>query len=200
MRKTVIFMGLALSLFPLAKGQQRREAGHVDDPSAPDVAHFIVSVARVYDSLRDLYMDSDLVVQGDIGRVLPARDISISPRSHNLVTDVVMNVTRTFKGPAMSQVAIVQTGGKQGNRERISDQYRIMQTGEHYVLFLKQDPRRQSIALAGTPTYGVIGAWEGIFELVNNAVQLSPAATGSMRDRYHGKPPDVLLKDLSSLP
>ena len=90
-----------------------------------------------------------LVVQGEIGRVLSARDVSRSTRSHTLVTDLVLNVTMTFKGPAMSEVAVVQLGGKQGNRERIPDQYRMMRTGERYILFLKQDPRSQSVALAG---------------------------------------------------
>jgi hypothetical protein len=200
MRDAIVFMGLALlSLVPMAQGQQRREAGHIDDPSAPDVAHFTATPLRVYDSLTDLYMDSDLVVQGEIGRVLPARDVSRSTRSHTLVTDLVLNVTMTFKGPAMSEVAIVQLGGKQGNRERIPDQYRMMRAGEHYILFLKQDPRSQSVALAGIPTYAVTGAWAGIFELVNNTLQLSPAANPSLRDRYQGKPRDVLLTDLGSL-
>lgn len=60
MRDAIVFIGLALSLAPMAQGQQRREAGHIDDPSAPDVAHFTATPLRVYDSLTDLYMDSDL--------------------------------------------------------------------------------------------------------------------------------------------
>ncbi|HEX4138101.1 MAG TPA: hypothetical protein VHY84_26055 [Bryobacteraceae bacterium] len=199
MYKAMNWVVLVLIITPLSQGQQRREAGHVDDPSVSDVAHFTVTVAREYDSIPPLYSDSDLVVQATVSTVFPARDLSLSNRSHTLVTDILLNVKRTFKGPTLTELAVVQLGGTLGKMQRIPDQFRMMQNGEQYVLFLKQDPRMQSVALAGTVTYSVTGGYAGIFQLVNNTLQLSPAAHINLRDRYQGKLPDVLLADLGNL-
>jgi hypothetical protein len=142
-KKANVCLALMLTVLPVAFGQNRRQAGQVEDPSLPDVAHFTATVVREYDSVAGLFSDSDLVVQADVKSVLPTRDLSTTPRTHNLVTDAVVTVTRTFKGPLLSEVAVVQMGGIQGNRQRIPDQYRLLKQGEHYVLFLKQDPRMQ---------------------------------------------------------
>src|SRR6516162_7805499 len=79
MHKEILCVVLVmLCAVPPSIGQQTREAGHVDDPSALDSAHFMVSVVREYNSIAGFYLDSDLVTQGDIKKVLPTRDVSRS--------------------------------------------------------------------------------------------------------------------------
>ena len=201
MHKEILRVALVmLCAVPPSIGQQTREVGHVDDPSALDSAHFMVSVVREYDSIAGLYLDSDLVIQGDIKKVLPTRDVSTpGGRGHTLITDFVVNVTHTFRGTAVSEVAVLQLGGVQGNMQRIPDQYRLMRAGEQYVLFLTQDRRLQSAALDYIPTYSVTGAWAGLFQIVNNALQLSPATHAALRGRYEGQVPTLLLSDLESM-
>ena len=200
MHKVAVRIVLTLTLAPLLAGQQRHKPGQIDDPSVPDVAHITVSVVREYDSVTDLYSDSDLVVQGHIKSVLPTQDLSTVPSMRNLLTAAVANVTHTFKGSASSQVAVAQLGGVQGMRQRIPDQYRLLQEGEDYVCFLKKDSRLQSLAPAEIPVYSVTGAWAGLFQILNNAIKLSPVVHAGLRARYEGRNPDVLLADLGSLP
>jgi hypothetical protein len=197
MRKATASITLLLASLPFAAGRQRRQTGQIDDPSAPDSAHFIVDVIRVYESVGDLYSDSDLVIQGGVKSVLPTQDLASPSRpAHNLITAAVIDVNRTFKGAAASEISVVQTGGSQGNRRRIPDQYRLMRQGEQYVLFLKRDPRFQTATVSTIPMYAVTGAWAGLFQIVNDVLQLSPAAHADLHARYEGRYLDVLLADL----
>lgn len=197
MHKAEVCILVSLTLAPLLA--QRRTPGQPDNPSVPDIAHIQASVVREYDSITDLYSASDLVVQVHVKSVLPTQDLSTNPRTHNLLTAAVVTVTHTFKGSA-NQVAVAQAGGVQGNRQRIPDQYHLLQMGEDYVLFLTRDQRLQSLAPADIPVYSVTGAWAGLFQIVNNTLKLSPAAHQTLHERYEAQTLDVLMADLRTLP
>ena len=43
------------------------------------------------------------------------------------------------------------------------------------------------------------GAWAGLFQIANNALQLSQATHAALRGRYEGQVPTLLLNDLERM-
>ena len=199
MRNLTLLIILTLAFTVSLTAQGRRQVGQIDDPNTPDRAHFQLSVIREYDSLKDLYTDSDLVVQGDVKSVLPTVDLSLSKSGHNLVTGVLFTITATYRGTPLPQVVVVQSGGTIDKLERIPDQFHLMQQGEHYILFLVDDSRLSAAGARHSPTYAVTGAWTGHFRDIKGVLQLSPATNPALRARYDGRAPSVLLGDLAAI-
>jgi hypothetical protein len=127
---------------------------------------------------------STLIVEGTVRSSLLPRQLSPT----NLETDAIITVTRTMKGSAPNpDIAVSQRGGVLGNFTISPVQYSIMQPGEKYLLFLKEDNRPNIALLAGAKRYFVTGFWSGLFFLnASGKMQVNADGPDGLRKTYEG--------------
>src|SRR5438128_548437 len=101
------------------------------------------------DSIETLADQSLLIVEGYVHAVFPPW---IWERSFK--TDAMILVTRVLKGSLSGeQLVVSQNGGVMGEVKILPTQYSLMQTGEHYILFLRDDPRSYAPKHVGIPRF-----------------------------------------------
>jgi hypothetical protein len=122
-------------------------------------------------SLAGLIKAADVVIDGTVQSVLPARKASAT----NLETDIRIAVGSVLKGPLTNkEIMVSQMGGTVGDLKIVPQQYDLMQPGERYVLFLKRDLRPSTPQVSGVPAYYVLGAWLGLVHVSDNKVHVTP--------------------------
>jgi len=105
------------------------------------------------DSIEKLADRSLLIVEGHVQAVFPPWI-----RSQSFETDAMILITRVLKGSiSEKQVVVSQAGGIMGDVKILPTQYSLMQTGEHYILFLQNESRTFAPAHPGIPRYSIIG-------------------------------------------
>ena len=106
------------------------------------------------DSIEKLADRSMLIVEGYVQTVFPPWI-----RYQSFETDAMILVTRVLKGSLSGeQVVVSQAGGILGDVKILTDQYSLMKTGEHYILFLQDETRTFAPVHPGIPRYSIIGA------------------------------------------
>ena len=133
-------------------------------------------------SVQELTKRSQLIVEGEIVRILPTRQVN--PDSpHSLETDSVIQLKRVLKGDQPSTtIAISQVGGKLGTKEAIVKQDPLFKVGEQYVVFLVRDDRKQANT-SGFARYLVVGVWSGRAKIEHGKVQFSDEASPALRSQ-----------------
>jgi hypothetical protein len=155
-------------------------------PPAGGVATFFLTPPPGYlpESLDQLCRSSRLVIEGYIVATFPSWEIS----KELLETDAVVRVVQVVNGaePA-SQIVVSQHGGSLGKFKQVPAQYALVQSGEHYLLFLANETRPNMPSRAGMPRYAITGLWAGTFQIDSGGVVHLPAgASKPMRDAYEG--------------
>jgi hypothetical protein len=121
--------------------------------------------------MKELADRSTAVVEAYVQTIFPPQEIP----ARSLFTDATLLVVRVFKGPAdLRTIVVGQPGGVIGEFKVIPTQYDLMQTGEHYILFLRPENRRNLIDRPGLTRFAVTGEWGGYFRIdSNNNVDLA---------------------------
>ena len=166
-------IGIALIIAVLNLGAQ-----------SPPVPHgLIVDVMPVPQSLKQLVDMSSLIVEGVVEKGMPTRQAGKTW----VETDAIIGVAQTFKGSAGdSSIVIAQMGGRVGEDQPI--QYSIVQSGERYILCLKEDNRTTLPSVAGLKRYGVTAAWAGLlFVGADGRIHTDPKYHDPLRKTFEGK-------------
>ena len=142
---------------PASAQEARRKLGDPDTGTSGEL--YITRLPNAPHSLEQLCAQSSLIIEGTVNAVLPARDMG----HHLLETDGVIDVKTTLKGSPVAQVAISQAGGRKDGFTSKPVAFAIVQSGEHYLLFLKPDARSTVPAIGGMQRYTVTGIWSGLF-------------------------------------
>jgi hypothetical protein len=171
-RKTVIcVVSVALGTSPYTLSQTGRATkGDESLPASGTVRLYVTPVLIADKSLAGLIRAADVVIDGTVESVLPARQ----PSPTNLETDVRVAIWSVIKGPlASKEIMVSQMGGAVGALKIVPQGYDLMQPGERYVLFLKRDMRPSTPQISGVPAYLVLGAWLGQIRVSNNVIDVS---------------------------
>lgn len=129
-------------------------------PAVPrGVGQLIVDVMPVPQSLKQLTDMSSLIVEGVIGKVMPARGSGQTW----IETDSVIDIVQTLKGSTGgSTIVISQMGGRVGDATEQPTQYSLVQPNERYILFLSPDDRTALPQVEGLKRYDITAAWAGL--------------------------------------
>ncbi len=147
-------------------------------------------------SLKQLTDMSSLIVEGVVEKVMPSRGAGQTW----IETDFVLGIARALKGSAEGPTIVIsQMGGKVGDSTSQPTQYSLVQPGEQYILFLKEDDRTTVPSVAGLKRYGIVGAWSGLlFVGADGLLHTDPKYHDLLRKKYEGKSKAAmidLLKD-----
>lgn len=152
--------------------------------------HVTPAPGDVPGTLKQLCDMSTLIVEGNVSTSLLPRQLSAS----NLETDAIITIARTLKGAAPNpDVAVSQRGGTLGKLTISPAQYSIMQPGEKYLLFLKDDTRPNIPQISGAKRYFVTGVWSGLFFLNSGTMQVNADEPDALRKIYAGLSEDQLI-------
>jgi hypothetical protein len=149
------------------------------------------------DTLKDLSARSAAVVEAYVQTTLPPQEIPAG----SLFTDAVLLVTRVFKGPAdLKTIVVGQPGGAIGEFKVKPVQYDLMQPGEHYILFLRNENRRNLAERPGMNRFAVTAEWGGYFRIESDGnISLARGTSPALRNSYTGKPASQMVNELLSL-
>jgi hypothetical protein len=186
--KSVMGFALCLELVSSALGQvdsARVKAGQEPPwPPAHGTVKFIADLPPLPPALKNkppferLCDSSNLIIDGIVTSAFPSR----SPSRGTLQTDLLISVSRVFKGPeTLRQIMVSQMGGSTGDFHLVTDQYALMQSGERFVLFLQDDNRPSTPRRPGIRPFYVTRSWAGLGRVVDEA-ELS-AARAHLRTR-----------------
>lgn len=153
-------------------------------PVPPGVGLIKLNVMPVPRSLKELVDSSSLIVEGVIGKVMPARG-----SGQTLIeTDSVVNIVQTLKGSAGNPTIVIsQAGGTVGDATGQPTQYSLVQAGERYILCLKEDNRTTVPPVAGSKRYGIVAAWSGLlFVGADGLMHTDPKYKDPLRKTFEG--------------
>jgi hypothetical protein len=129
-----------------------------------------ITTADSPNDLRELISVSDLIIQARVESVLDVR--FVNPNSRDLIeTDFELIVNRVLKaktddtnqkGKRVGKITVSQLGGKMGDFEVVPAQYKLMEPGEDYILFLRYDDR-VSLTTVNDLRCVIRGSWHGSF-------------------------------------
>jgi hypothetical protein len=163
-------------------------------PQGTSRLHVTPAPDDVVDTLKQLCDRSSLIIEGTVKSSLLPRQLSPS----NLETDAIISVTRLLKGAASNlDISVSQRGGTLGNFTISPTQYAIMQPGEKYLLFLKEDNRPNIPLLSGAKRYFVTGFWSGLFFLNAGKMQVNADNPDALRKTYEGLSEEQLLSKVA---
>jgi hypothetical protein len=199
MRTLILWLAVAA---PCIAQDGRVRAGQEPPwPPSRGTLEFIPHPARLPRALANepplerLCDSSDLVIDGLVTTGFPSR----SPSRGNLQTDFLISVTQVLKGPAtLRQVIVSQMGGSVGDFHLVTDRYALMQPGERYILFLKNDNRPSTPQRPGIPPYYVTRAWAGLGRVVDGKIQLGTTAPGEL-SAYEGVAAESLQSEIATV-
>jgi hypothetical protein len=139
--------------------------------------------------LEYLCSSSTLIITGTV------ESSSVWVNGRGLETDSVLRIDSIIKGTeTASRVVVSQSGGTMGEFRTITDQYSLMEAGERYVLFLKEDRRQIAPQHTNIPRYEITRAWEGTFRIDDeHKIRLAPAARSDSREKYEGMQIDEVM-------
>lgn len=146
-------------------------------------------------ALIPLCQRSNLIIQGQVASVLPARKLGL----RSLETDVIVTVSSVLKGTSEApQVVISPRGGTIGQFTEQPTQYDLMKPGERYILFLTDDDRKNIPAVPGIPRHWITGFWAGIFRVDGQTLHLPSGAPKMLRDKYDSADVQTAFKDITA--
>jgi hypothetical protein len=158
------------------------------------ILHRTLPPRYIPDSLKGLVDQLSAIVEAYVQITLPPQEIPAS----SLFTDAVLRVVRMFKGPAnLTAIVVGQQGGTVGAFTIKPAQYDMMQPGEHYILFLRDENRRNLLERPGMVRFALTGEWGGSFRIRDdNTIKLARATSSALRAAYQGKPADQVVNEL----
>ena len=135
---------------------------------------FHTSLANAPKSLSDLVSGSALIVDGLVDSSnIPARLTSANDPT-SIETDIVFLIDKFYKGSLnqahFPRVVISEIGGQLDGVRLIPAEHRVMEQGEHYLLFLAPDTRKGLRNIARLPRYSIAGTWAGKFKFENGKI------------------------------
>ena len=135
------------------------------------------------DSIEKLADQSLLIVEGYVQTVFPPWI-----KYQIFETDAMILVTRVLKGSLSgNQVVVAQHGGIQGDVKILTTQYSLMQTGEHYILFLQNESRTYAPAHPGIPRYSILGGGiAGTVRIDGQNIHVSEGNRDVFKKKYEG--------------
>jgi hypothetical protein len=131
-------------------------------------------------SLDHLIRMSDLIVRGRVVGSAPA--FSRNPNDATAIeTDSIISVTATLRGTppsGNSTITLAQEGGKTAQCEEVVPNDPLVQEGEEYVLFLREDDRKQPVPNnTGSTRYFAAGIWSGKAKIENQKISFLKEAS-----------------------
>ena len=198
--RTILF-GIALAMLPPIPAIAQRVVGGAPPPFPPPsgtaTLHLTLPPHYIPDSLDVLVQQSSAVVEAYVQTTLPPQEIP----TRSLFTDAVLRVVRAFKGPTdLTSIVVGQQGGTVGGFTIRPVQYDMMHPGEHYILFLKPEKRRNLLERPGSVRFAATGEWGGYFRVTDdNTIKLAPATSAGLRAAYHGKAADQVINELLAM-
>jgi hypothetical protein len=138
-------------------------------------------------SFKDLCEKADLIVDG-VAETEASR--LTSNRAANIETDFWIAVNRVLKGPAETRKVVVsEIGGTVGDL-RVIPNYRLLQRGERYILFLYTDKRTDVPKIEGLARYRD-DTFYGQFHVTDGKIE-GPRTHA----KYDGMTPDALAAEI----
>jgi hypothetical protein len=123
------------------------------------------------DTLDQLILGSQLIVQGTITKVLPSfnRDPNIAAA---IETDSIVSVSQTLLGILVgtADIALGQIGGKTEACEEIIPEDPPVKAGEQYILFLRKETRTSVPNPSSLQRYFAFGLWHGMAKIENGTI------------------------------
>ena len=127
---------------------------------------------------------SPLIVEATVISVFPAisRDPNIpgSIETHSLIS--VSAVLSGIIPGGSTTILLAQEGGKVGPLEILVPSDPLVRSGEHYLLFLAPDNRKQPPNTSGSPRYSAVGVWAGKVKSENEKVRFLPRSSQSFQE------------------
>jgi hypothetical protein len=197
--RIIILFTVAVLNTLTAGGQIARRSPFDRNPCPGGMGSAILDGVVVW-SLDQLIRMSDLIIVGDVVKVLPA--FATSPDHLDIVeTDSLVSVRESLRGtlpPGVRTIALSQLGGNVGGCGFIVDGDPLVSLGEEYVLFLMPDNRSAVPNTSGSPRYAAAGVWSGKAKVVNNKIQFLPHASAELHKNDNMDLNDftALVKDL----
>lgn len=156
--------------------------------------HITPAPGQVPTTLKELVNLSSLIIEGQVTKLLPARETS--PGS--LETDAIISVRSALKGVAANQqIAVAQRGGVTSIFSVIPAQYSLFQVGEDWLLFLLED-KRSTAPNIGVKRYLATGIWAGQFQFRDGRLILPVDEPDRLRSQYVGQTKEQVLQAISS--
>jgi hypothetical protein len=147
-------------------------------------------------TLKELVEMSALIIEGTVVKSLPSRE----PEPRIFHTDAVVQVDELIKGDVTArQILVSQLGGASIGLSMRPVQYTLLEKGERYILFLKQEPLGLSGPVQGKDRFVVSGVWSGLFRSVNGTMAVTGERKDSLRASFAGKAIESIKADVRKL-
>jgi hypothetical protein len=166
-------------------------------PPASGKATFILHPSRRSQvrSLQELIDAAQIIVDATVQQALPARVLP-----HRLETDVVLSTNRVIKGPGtLTAFVVSEPGGVVGGFTEESRQYSMMQTGEHYLIFGREEDRTTLPPVGSSPRYEIVGIWVGGVRIDNVGRVHFAQASPPIFQQYEGILVSELIRQIMPL-
>jgi hypothetical protein len=197
-----VLPSICLALVTITSTPAQRIVGGAAPPPFPPTKgtvtlHRTLPAHYIPDSLKALTDQSSAVVEAYVQITLPPQEIP----ARSLFTDAVLQVVRVFKGPAdLITIVVGQPGGTVGDFTIKPAEYDLMEPGEHYILFLRAENRRNLLERPGIVRFALTGEWGGSFGIsTDNTIKLARATSSVLRTTYAGKPADQVVNEILSV-
>ncbi len=153
----------------------------------PTHSEMYISPADRPNSLKDLLKLAPLVVVGTVDASnFPAR--LPNPKSSSYIeSDVVVLVTEVIKGNALDnqrtlkRIIVSQIGGRYEGQTVVPTGEGLLEQGQHVILFLQPETRKQLPGIAGLPRFLIVGEYSGKFRVNGSRVEASPNVRSGLR-------------------
>jgi hypothetical protein len=195
-----IFIACIFLLASEALSAQQRVTKGQEPPSWPPAtgkSEFILTPSHRSQShsLKELIDQSVIIVDASVQEVLPARVLQ-----HRLETDSVLSVNRVIKGSAtLKSFVVSQNGGVVGGFTQEPRQYSMMQAGEHYLLFAK-DEARTLPPVRDLPRYAIAGVWIGAVNVdIIGRLHFARGTPAALREQHDGTAANDFIAHLGAL-
>ena len=189
---------ICLSQQPEPRTESPRTVERQAWPPTDGTTYVFVDLSPVKGSPEDvayLSRSSEVVVDAMVERV------STRTQGHHLETDAVLRVKDVLKGSSgLSLIEVGERGGTLGNYREVSRQYSVMQEGERYILFLKNELTSGLGNTEGGQTrrYNLNRSYHGKFLIdVDQKVHVSPGMPSTLKE-FDGVRADQLIAAVRS--
>jgi hypothetical protein len=142
-------------------------------------------------SLNELCARADAIIEG----VVETEASRLMSRSSPVETDFWIAINRVLKGSIdTSKLVASQMGGTYGELRLITN-YPMLQTGQHYVLFLDSEKRPGLPAIPGLPRYRA-ETFYGCF--IVDGGRIRSVFNDPFQGKYTGMTPDEFAAEISA--
>jgi hypothetical protein len=158
---------------------------------------------RYGESIQELSGHAQAIVEARVESVFPGTLLNSTSKSEiEVSTDVILRVDRVIKGSVPETFLIAQRGGRIPGFTLNPAQYKIMEPGERYLLFL--NPVAESRlelhpSRPGLTRFAITGTYMGMFLLDGGKVQVNEGMPKKWRERYNGVSAEQILSELRAV-